>query len=33
MRLKDALVAHGRALKFPGVTKDKAAGTFVKVPA
>lgn len=23
-------VAHGRALAFPGVVKDKAAGTFVK---
>lgn len=23
-------VAHGRALAFPGVTKDRAAGTFVK---
>jgi L-asparaginase len=23
-------VAHGRALRFPGVTKDRAAGTFVE---
>lgn len=25
-------VAHGRALAFPGVTKDRHAGTFVKPP-
>lgn len=24
-------VAHGRALEFPGVTKDREAGTFVKM--
>lgn len=26
-------VAHGRALPFPGVTKDRERGTFVKIPA
>jgi L-asparaginase len=25
-------VAHGRSLRFPGITKDRATGTFVKAP-